>query len=96
MNLFKKLFPGAPAQPSSRFYAFAVQCSRCGENIEGHINLNNDLSAEYEGDRLLYHVRKVLMGSGLCFQQIEVELSFDASRHITDRRITGGHFLDSG
>ncbi len=96
MNLLKKLFPGAPAQPSSPFYAFVVQCSRCGETIEGRINLNNDLSADYDGDQVRYHVRKILMGSGLCFQQIEVEFSFDSSRHVTDRRITGGRFVDSG
>ena len=95
MNLLKKLFPSAPAQPSSPFYAFTVQCSRCGETIEGRINLANDLSADYEGDRVVYHVRKVLMGSGLCFQQIEVEFNLDSSRKVVDRQITGGHFVES-
>ncbi len=96
MSLLKRLFPGAPVQPSSRFYAFTVQCSRCAETIEGRINLSNDLSAEYDGDQVLYHVRKILMGSGLCFQQIEVQLTFDSSRRVTDRQIAGGRFVDNG
>ncbi len=95
MNLLKKLFSSAPAGPSSNFYAFTVQCDRCGETIEGRINLANDPSAEYEDDRLVYHVRKVLMGSGKCFQQIEVEFKFDASRKMIDRQISGGHFVES-
>ncbi len=96
MDFLKKIFPGAPSRSSSPFYSFTVQCSRCGEIIEGRINLGNDLSAEYEGDRVLYHVRKVLMGSGLCFQQIEVELTFASSHNIVDRQIAGGRFVDNG
>ena len=94
MNLLKKIFPSAPVQPSS-FYSFTVQCNRCGEAIEGHINLANDLSADYDGDRLVYHVRKVLMGSGLCFQQIEVELTLDSAHKVSDRQITGGRFVEN-
>jgi hypothetical protein len=95
MNLLRKLFPREPAQQSTAFYTFAVQCKRCGETIEGQINLANDLSADYEGDRVVYLVRKVLMGSGLCFQQIEVEFRFDSSYNVTDRQISGGRFVDS-
>ncbi len=94
MNLLKKIFPSAPAQDSPRFYSFAVQCSRCGETIEGRINLANDLSADYDDGRLVYHVRKVLMGSGRCFQQIEVEFTFDSSHKVLDQQITGGRFIE--
>ncbi len=94
MNLLKKLFSGAPAQSPSSFYAFTVQCNRCGETIAGRINLANDLSADYEDDHIVYHVRKVLMGSGLCFQQIEAEFNFDSARQVTDRQIAGGRFVD--
>ncbi len=94
MNLLKKIFPNAPAQSSSRFYSFAVRCNRCGETVEGHINLANDLSADYDDDRLVYHLRKVLMGSGRCFQQIEVEFTFDSSHNVIEQQISGGRFVE--
>ncbi len=94
MNFLKKIFPSAPSKPDAVFYSFTVKCSRCGENISGRINLNNDLSAEYEGDHQVYHVRKVLMGSGMCFQRIEVEFNFDSSRKVIDRIATGGQFVE--
>ncbi len=94
MNLLKKMFPSAPAQSSPKFYSFAVQCNRCGETIEGRINLANDLSADYEDDRLVYHVRKVLMGSSRCFQQIEVAFTFDSAHNVTDQQISGGRFVE--
>jgi hypothetical protein len=37
-------------------------------------------------------VRKVLMGSGRCFQPIEVTLKFDEGRRLLERQITGGKF----
>jgi hypothetical protein len=95
MNLLKKIFSGGPARSSSPLYKFAVQCNRCGETIVGRVNLGNELSADYEDDRPVYHVRKVLIGSGLCFQQIEVELTFDAAHKVTDRQISGGRFLET-
>jgi hypothetical protein len=79
VGFFKKILGGGPATFKSDFYTFSVACSRCGEVIEGRVNLSNDLSADDEGNG--YHVRKVLMGSGHCFQQIEVYLRFDAERN---------------
>jgi hypothetical protein len=91
MGFFKKLLGGGTPSSSSDFYAFNVRCDRCGETIEGRINLSNDLSMDDEGG---YHVRKVLMGSNLCFQQIEVELKFDASRQLLEKQVNGGKFVD--
>jgi hypothetical protein len=34
------------------------------------------------------------MGSGLCYQQIEVSLKFDASRQLLEKEISGGKFLE--
>ncbi len=95
MNLLKKIFPSAPTQSSSRFYSFAVQCNRCGETIEARINLANDLSVDYEDERLAYHLRKVLMGSGRCFEQIEVEFTFDSAHNVIEQQISGGHFVEN-
>ena len=93
MNFLKKLF--APRQPYTKsYYTFIVKCKRCGETINGRIDLDNDLSVEYESGGDIYYVRKVLMGSGHCYQKIEVGLKFNADRKLLDRRIeTGGDFL---
>ena len=93
MNLLKKILPGVPAQRAAPFRSFAVQCSRCGETIHGRIHLANDLSADYQDDRLVYRVRKVVMGSGRCFQQIEVEFTFDSDHEVIDQQIAGGRFV---
>jgi hypothetical protein len=34
------------------------------------------------------------MGSGRCFQQIEVELTFDANRRLLDKQVQGGTFIE--
>lgn len=91
MGFFKKLFgSSSPASPAN-FYVFNVKCNRCGEIIEGRINLSNDLSL---GDDDNYFVRKVLMGSGHCFQQIEIELKFNASKQVIDKQAHGGTFVE--
>jgi hypothetical protein len=91
MGFLKKLFGGGPTSSSSDFYTFNVVCDRCGEVIEGKINMNNDLSLHDEDG---YFVRKVLIGSGRCFQQIEATFKFDAARKLQDRQISGGTFVE--
>lgn len=99
MGLFKKLaglFGSTSANSDGPFYRLAVRCHRCGEVISGQVNLSNELSQDFEevSDAATYHVRKVLMGSGRCFQQIEVTLKFDATRKLLEREITGGKFVE--
>ena len=91
MGFLKKIFSGSTTSSSSDFYTFSVSCDRCGETIQGKVNLSNDLSLDDEGG---YHVRKVLMGSGHCFQQIEVAFKFDASRGLREKEISGGRFVE--
>jgi hypothetical protein len=90
MGFLKKLF-GGDASSSSEFYTFNVRCDRCGETIEGRVNLANDLSMNDESG---YLVRKVLMGSGRCFQQIEVTLHYDSARQLQEKEISGGKFIE--
>ncbi|MDO9128939.1 MAG: hypothetical protein Q7U34_03645 [Anaerolineales bacterium] len=97
MGFLKKLFggfitPGAQAN----FYPVTVKCKRCGEVIEGRVNLNNDLSetCDAHGNVTGYFCRKVLMGYGRCYQQIEVRLTFDPGNRLKDRQIVGGHFAE--
>jgi len=97
MGFFKqlgKLF--APGSKSDQWVQWvSVQCGRCGEVIRGRIDLRNDLSIQYgEDGSPTYFTRKVFMGEGHCFQQVEVELTFDKDRRLTGRQISGGEFVD--
>ena len=82
-------------KPAGRYYEFQVRCNRCAEILTGRADLHNELSVDYgeDGKQENYYVRKVLMGEGLCFQRIEVELYFDKDRHLTQKEITGGQFV---
>jgi hypothetical protein len=91
MNFLKGLFGSFSGEPAALFYDLAVKCNRCGEIIHTQINLNNDLSVEYGDDgSQTYICRKVLMGKGRCFQQIEVSLVFDAQKKLLSSEMTGG------
>jgi hypothetical protein len=72
-----------------------VRCQRCGEVLKARIDLRNELSIEYDGDGRPagYSCRKVLIGSGRCFQAIEVILRFDAQRRLVSREVSGGEFV---
>jgi hypothetical protein len=94
MGFLKKLFGSGTAKSEKRYYAFNVQCNRCGEIIEGRVDLDNDLSLDYEGDQTVYFVRKGLIGNNRCFQQIEVELKFDSSRQLLEQNVSGGQFIN--
>lgn len=94
MSFLKKLFSSTPAKPEKRYYTFNVKCNRCGEVIEGRVDLDNELSLNDEGDG--YLVRKGLIGSGenRCFQQIEVTLKFSSTKAVIDQEIQGGTFVE--
>ncbi len=94
MGFLKKLFSSSPAQPERRYYVFQVKCNRCGEIIEGRVDLDNDLSIEFDDNRNAYFVRRVVIGSGHCFQQIEVEMKFTSSRELIEQEIKGGTFVE--
>jgi hypothetical protein len=92
MNSLKKLFSGGSARPQSDFFDFTVKCNRCGETIKGHINLANDLSRNDDNNG--YLVRKVVMGSARCFQQVEVELQFDSNHKLLEKQALNGTFIE--
>jgi hypothetical protein len=94
MGFLKKLFSSEPTKPEKRYYTFQVKCNRCGETIEGRVDLDNDLSLEYEGDRTYYIVRKGLIGNNRCFQQIEVEMKFTSERELIEKQVQGGKFVE--
>lgn len=98
MGIFKKLsnlFASRPADDMA--YWVTVRCRRCGEVIRARVDLRNELSREYGEDGegpLTYITRKTIMGSGRCFQRMEVYLKFDEKYHLLDREIQGGEFVD--
>jgi len=95
MGFLKNLFGGGSAKPEKRYYVFNVKCNRCGEIIEGRVDLDNDLSLEFEDNHSVYFVRKGLMGdSGRCFQQIEVEMKFTSTRELIEQKTTCGTFAE--
>ncbi len=97
MNFFQKLFKSFTPPPNlhGNYYAFSVKCRRCGEVIQGQVNIYNDPSLEIDDQGKSYYVcRKVLIGSSGCFQQIEVIFKFDEPRRVLDRQISGGEFAD--
>ena len=97
MSFFKKLSElfSTPGGADASAYWLAVKCNRCGEAIRARINLNNDLSLDYDQDgRATYFCRKMLIGEGRCFQRVEVELTFDKDKRLVDREISGGQFVD--
>jgi hypothetical protein len=94
MGFLKKLFGGDTAKPEKRFYVYQVKCNRCAEIIEGRVDLDNDLSQDYENDSPVYFVRKGLVGENRCFQQIEVELKFTPSRELIEKHVQGGTFVE--
>ncbi|RPH57304.1 MAG: hypothetical protein EHM81_11770 [Chloroflexi bacterium] len=97
MGFLKKLFGGLAAKPEKRYFIFQVKCKRCGEIIAGRVDLDNDLSVEYESDGDVYHVRKVLMGTGgkYCYQQVEVGLKFNKDRKLLETQVSGGEFVEN-
>ena len=93
MDFLKKLFSSNPAKHEKRYYTFNVKCNRCGEVIEGRVDLDNDVSLGDSG--VAYFARKVLMGdSGRCFQQIEVVMKFTSTRELIEQEIQGGTFVE--
>ncbi len=96
MGFLKNLFGGGDtsAKPNKRYYVFKVKCNRCGEIIEGRVDLDNEPSLEIEDNRNVYFVRKGLMGGGRCFQQIEVEMKFTPERTLIEQEAHGGTFVE--
>ncbi|MBP7964828.1 MAG: hypothetical protein KBG20_21750 [Caldilineaceae bacterium] len=96
LDSLKKLFlggSGASKQGNRQTFPLYVQDHRCGEPMQGEVNLLNELSRG-DGDADFY-VRKVLHTTGKkrCFSQVEVELWFDNKRNFLRHQITGGKWL---
>lgn len=88
--LFNKPIPHEGKMP------IYVRCDRCGEALLTEIDLQHDLSVIY-GDlpaQDRYVTNKIVIGSNLCFQRIEIELQFDAKKQIVAEEIRGGKRIE--
>ncbi len=97
MDLLKKLLKFTTASSQKTYYTYQVKCKRCGEILEGRVDVDNDLSVEYEEGGDIYYCRKVVMGDGknMCYQQIEALLKFNKDRRLLERSIeSGGSFVE--
>jgi len=92
LKKLSKLFSGGAQGDQGALWIYA-RCKRCGEGLRARVDLYNELSLEYEGEEAFYVCRKVLMGEGRCFQQVEVYLKFDEGRALVDQEISGGAFI---
>ncbi|MCI0521693.1 MAG: hypothetical protein L0Z70_15720 [Chloroflexi bacterium] len=82
-----------PAPAVERAYWVYACCQRCGEGLQARVDLHNDLSTVYHENDTTYFCRKVIMGGGRCYQKVELELTFDARRSLSEARIHGGKLL---
>jgi hypothetical protein len=91
-----KALSGGSGIEGSMLYPVTVKCDRCGEVLTANVNLANDLSVEYgtSGAPQSYACRKIIQGSGRCFQTIEVTLRFDSHRTLKEKEIHGGAFVE--
>jgi hypothetical protein len=96
MNLLEQLsrFLSPRRRTTERYSTFYVKCKRCGEKLSARVDLWNEISPDYEGGTMSYHCRKVLMGSGGCFQKIEVVLRYDGNRRLVDQEVIGGEAIE--
>ncbi len=92
MDILKKLFSRAPKRPEKRYYVFSVKCLRCGESVTARVDLDNDLSVEYEPNGDVYYARKIIIGENRCFQRIEAQFKFNQNRESIEKQIAGGMF----
>jgi len=96
MSILKQIAKIFTAPSNTNTYWAEVKCNRCGELIRARVNLNYDLSVNYDdGGKTTYFCRKILIGDGQCFQRVEVELTFDKNKRLVDSKAQGGSFVEN-
>jgi hypothetical protein len=88
----KSLFGGGSSigGQNQQVYWIYVRCRKCGEVIKTRVDLLNNLSQNDEGG---YTASKTLVGNRLCFERIEVVLTFDENRRLIGQDIARGDFI---
>ena len=76
-------------------YWLHVRCDQCQEVLRTRVDLAHDLSTRYDNSGRIdgYFTRKTLMGSSKCFNQVVVEVVFDARRRAMGHEVQGGQLI---
>jgi len=69
-----------------------VRCHRCGETIKTRLDLQHSLNSLDEGG---YIARKTLVGNQLCFERIEVTLTFDERKRLVGQEAVRGDIISA-
>jgi hypothetical protein len=96
LNKLGKLLSSPPPKTDRALYLY-IQCNKCGEKMRARVDLWNELTPDYEGNRedpSSFHCRKVLVGENRCYQPIELQLKFDKNHKLVDKKIHGGKYIE--
>jgi len=88
MDFLKRIFGGggqSGGDSAGRY--FYVRPRGCEEVVRVRIDMRNDLSQTDDGSQLWVH--KYVRGN-VCFQQVELDLYFDANRNLSNSEVQGG------
>jgi hypothetical protein len=88
----RKLF-SSPPDAGHRAYVVNVRCRRCGEVIPVRVDLQNDLSLDYDSGQYAVHKTVVGDGKNRCFQRVELALMFDANKQLLTQEAIGGEII---
>ena len=92
LDRLRKLFEPQPAL-EARSHWVHVRCRRCGEIIAVRVDLQNDLSMDYEGGAYVTHKTVVGDGKNRCFQRLELDMRFDSRKQLISQEVTGGEIV---
>ena len=91
MDFLRRLLGGGGQGQDSGMY-FYIRSRRSGEIIQVRLDLNQ-LSPQYEGDRVVgYLTIKTVVGQR-SFERMEAEFHFDGNKHLADKSVSGGEFV---
>ena len=97
MSLIKKIsdYFTSPSNADEAGYWVYLRCNKCNEPLKVRVNLNHDLSVDYDGPKgQSYFSRKTVVGRTGCFQRIEIELTFNQKRKLTNSEVAGGTYIE--
>ena len=89
-SLKSKFSVGGQQRTDKDAHWIYVRCHRCGETIKTRLDLQHSLNPLDQGG---YIARKTLVGNQLCFERIEVTLTFDERKRIVEQEAVGGDLI---
>lgn len=92
MGFLKRLFGGGGQAFQASGMYFYIRSRRSGEIIELRLDMNQ-LTPEYENERVSgYFTRKTLVGQR-SFERLEADFHFDPQKRLVEQSVTGGEFV---